>query len=57
MNANEISLEGQLPVESNSKISTFLRTIFFASAVTFGFIGILGYGITLAGVHLRCHFT
>ena len=53
MNANEISLKVNSLLNRIQKISTFLRIVFFASAVTFGFIGILGYGyeITLAGVH------
>jgi hypothetical protein len=50
MNANEISLKVNSLSNRIQKISSFLRIVFFASAVTFGFIGILGYGITVAGV-------
>jgi hypothetical protein len=53
MNTNEVSLKVNSLLNRIQKISSFLRILFFASAVTFGFIGILGYGyeITLAGVH------
>jgi hypothetical protein len=50
MNANEITLKVNSLLNRIQKISSFLRIVFFASAVTFGFIGILGYGITVAGV-------
>ena len=56
MNANEISLKVNSLLNRIQKISMFLRIIFFASAVTFGFIGILGYGITLAGVQPKLSF-
>jgi len=51
MNANEISLKVSSLLNRIQEISTFLKVVFFILAVTFGFVGILGYGITLAGVH------
>ena len=56
MNTNEISLKVNSLLNRIHKISTFLRIVFFASAVIFGFIGILGYGITLAGLHPSLSF-
>ena len=56
MNANEISLKVNSLLNRIQKISTFLRIIFFASAVTFGFIGILGYGLAIAGVQPSLSF-
>jgi hypothetical protein len=56
MNANEISLKVNSLLSQIQKISTFLRVIFFASAVIFGFIGILGCGITVAGVRPSLSF-
>ena len=56
MNANEITLKVNSLLNRIQKISSFLRIVFFVSAATFGFIGILGYGITLAGVHPSLSF-
>jgi Protein of unknown function (DUF2975) len=50
MNTNEISLKVNSLLGQIQKISAFLRNIFFASALAFGFIGILGYGLPIAGV-------
>ena len=56
MNTNEISLKVSSLLNHIQKISTYLKTFFGAAAVIFGFIGILGYGITLAGVHPSLSF-
>jgi hypothetical protein len=42
MNANEIAPKNSVRLQRIQKISTFLRIIFFACAVWFGLLGILG---------------
>jgi hypothetical protein len=56
MNTNEISLKVSSVLDQIQKINAFLRNIFFAAAMAFGFIGILGYGLTIAGVQPSLSF-
>ena len=50
MSANELSPIANHPLKRIQKASALLRMIFFISTVVFGLIGVLGYGITIAGV-------
>jgi hypothetical protein len=50
MNANGISLKVNSLLNQVQKISSYLSAVFFVSAVAFGFTGLLGYGLAIAGV-------